>query len=446
MNTSKFNISTYLLFIILLFIDIVALVSSLELAIFFRTNFFSDSLPLFETQNIQKYYWILVIILLMFMFEKIYFTRHDFWGDMKRVIKGLLFSSLAVFTMLTLTKMSDEYSRSFILIFFLFAIVLVPVFKRIFKYQLFKFDYFRTNVKVLAKGVQEKILYDEIKKNWYFGFKITDTHYDMLIISSKNFEIKELQNIIKSYAKKTKDIYVIPYMDHLDFSHASIIDYSNIRLSAIHIENRLLNYKNTFIKYLFENLLVTIIFPFAFILHIFISVLIKFDSKGKVIFKQKRLGKDSKPFSCYKYRTMYEDSQDILDQYLKQNPEEIEYYNTYHKYKNDPRITKIGDFLRKTSLDEFPQFYNILRGDMNLIGPRPYMISEKEKIGELNEEIILKVHPGITGLWQVSGRNDLTFKQRVDLDTWYIQNWSLWMDFVIFMKTIKVVLLKVGAR
>ena len=446
MNTNKFNISAYLLFIVLLLIDLVALLSSLELAIAFRTNFFTDSLPFFEIVDIGKYYWIIVIILLMFMFEKIYFTRHDFWGDMKRVIKGLLFSALAVFTMLTLTKMSDDYSRSFIFIFFMFSIFLVPFFKRIFKNQLFKLDIFKIKVKILAKGIQQQILCEEIKKNWYFGFKNSDTDYDMIIISSKNFEIMELQNIIKRYTKKTKDIYVIPYMDHLDFSHASIIDYSNIRLSAIHIENRLLNYKNTFIKYLFENLLVTIIFPFAFILHIFIALLIKYDSKGSAIFKQKRLGKDSKAFSCYKYRTMYEDSQDILDEYLKKNPDEIENYKTYHKYKDDPRITKVGNFLRKTSLDEFPQFYNILRGDMNLIGPRPYMITEKEKIGELNEEIILKVHPGITGLWQVSGRNDLTFKQRVDLDTWYIQNWSLWMDFVIFMKTIKVVLSKVGAK
>ena len=188
------------------------------------------------------------------------------------------------------------------------------------------------------------------------------------------------------------------------------------------------------------------IFPFALLLHLFISLLIKMDSQGSVIFKQKRLGKDSKPFSCYKYRTMYTTNSNILNNYLKKNPEELEYYKIYHKYKNDPRVTKIGSFLRKTSLDEFPQFYNILKGDMNLIGPRPYMISEKNKIGKLNEDVILKIKPGITGLWQVSGRNNLTFAQRVDLDTWYINSWSLWMDFVIFMKTIKVVLSKVGAK
>jgi undecaprenyl-phosphate galactose phosphotransferase len=143
---------------------------------------------------------------------------------------------------------------------------------------------------------------------------------------------------------------------------------------------------------------------------------------------------------------MYEDSQNILDEYLLKNPHEVEYFSKYHKYANDPRITRIGNFLRKTSLDELPQFFNILKGDMNLIGPRPYMLNELNEIQKSEQEIILKVKPGLTGLWQVSGRNELTFKKRVDLDIWYIQNWSLWMDFVIFIKTIKVVLLKVGAK
>jgi len=381
----------------------------------------------------------------MLMLEKIYFVRHDFWGDMKRVMKALFFSFLTVFSVITLTKISDDYSRTFIIIFFITAISFVPFFKRIFKKLLFKCSIFTLNVYILAKGTQEEILRKEIEKNWYFGFQYNSNKYDLLIIDSKSFETSELETIIQKYSKKTKDIYVIPYMDHLDFSHATIMDYSNIRLSAIHIENRLLNTKNILIKYLFEKLITLIIFPFALILHLFISLAIKLDSQGSVIFKQKRLGKDAKVFSCYKYRTMYEENHEMLKKYLHDNPEEISYYKTYHKYKNDPRVTKFGSFLRKTSLDEFPQFYNIIQGKMNLIGPRPYMINEKEKIGKLQEDIILKVKPGITGLWQVSGRNNLSFSRRVELDSWYIQNWSLWADFVILIKTIKVVLSKVGA-
>lgn len=445
MNKNTFNISQYILFAFLIIVDILALYASLEIALYLRHSYFGNYLPYFDGNNDSKYFWIIVISTFMLILEKIYSSRHDFWGDFKRILKALAFSFLAVFTTITLTKIADDYSRVFIILFFLVAIIVIPLFKRILKKIIFKLDFFKLKVKVVAKGAQKKILQKEIDENWYFGFKNSKEDYDIVIIASKSFNTEELQKIIKKYSNKTKDIYVIPYMDHLDFSHATIMDYSNIRLSAIHIENRLLNNKNTLIKYAFEKVVTLMIFPFALLLHILISIAIKLDSEGEIIFKQKRLGKDSKPFSCYKYRTMYSDSQKLLEEYLKNFPQEIEYYNIYHKYQNDPRITKLGNFLRKTSLDEFPQFYNILQGKMNLVGPRPYMISEKSKIGIFHENIILKVKPGITGLWQVSGRNSLSFQQRVELDSWYIQNWSLWTDFVILIKTIKVVLLKMGA-
>jgi len=436
MDTNKFNISKYILFLLLLLTDAFALLIALEVA----TSLFHLE------ESSSNYYWITVLSLFTLLLEKVYFTRHDFWGDLKRIYKALFFSFLAVFTVITLTKISVDYSHSFIFVFFLLAFFTLPFFKRVSKKIIFTFNFFKLKVHVVAKGKQKTEIEEELEENWYFGFQPTSNNYDMVIINSKSFPTPELETLIQHYTNRTKDIYVIPYMSHLDFSHATIIDYSNIRLSAIHIENRLLNYKNILIKYIFEKTLTLLIFPFALFLHIFISLAIKLDSKGSAIFKQKRLGKDAKPFSCYKYRTMYENGDEILQEYLESHPDEKEYYEEYHKYKNDPRITKIGNFLRKSSLDEFPQFYNILQGKMNLIGPRPYMLNEREKIGKVHEEIILKVKPGITGLWQVNGRNKLSFQERVQLDSWYIQNWSLWGDFVILLKTVKVVLFKVGAK
>ncbi len=151
------------------------------------------------------------------------------------------------------------------------------------------------------------------------------------------------------------------------------------------------------------------------------------------------------PFVCYKFRTMHEDGENILRHYLEKHPEEVEYYKQYHKYKNDPRITKIGHFLRRTSLDELPQIFNVFKQEMSFIGPRPYMLEEKEKIGN-DLETILAVRPGITGLWQVSGRSDVDFFSRIELDVWYIRNWNLWMNLVILIKTGKTVLFKDGAK
>jgi undecaprenyl-phosphate galactose phosphotransferase len=330
--------------------------------------------------------------------------------------------------------------------FFLFGVLLTLFFKRLFKRLLFSFDIFKIKVKLIAKTQHLKALEQEVQENWYFGYKVCEKECNMILISSKAFDVASLQKTLHTFLHQTKDIYIIPYVDHIDFSHTTILDFSNIRLSAIHIENRLLNKENIFVKNIFEELLVLFIFPFALFVHMILWVAIRLDSPGNVLFKQKRLGKNGKPFSCYKYRTMHTESESLLKNYLDTHPQEVEHYRKYHKYKNDPRITKLGKFLRKTSLDEFPQFYNILRGDMNLIGPRPYMLSEKAIIGEDNLDIILASKPGLTGLWQVNGRNELTFQERVQLDIWYIQNWSLWIDFVIFIKTIKVVLLKIGAK
>ncbi|MBU0631456.1 sugar transferase, partial [bacterium] len=188
-----------------------------------------------------------------------------------------------------------------------------------------------------------------------------------------------------------------------------------------------------------------LIMPLFIVIHMLISIAIKLDSKGPIFFKQPRLGKDDNDFICYKYRTMHKDSDKLLEHYLKENPDEILYYEEFHKYKQDPRITKVGKVLRSTSLDELAQVINVLKREMSLVGPRPYMVNESNELGD-NKDFILKVKPGITGLWQVSGRNNLTFKERNDLEVWYIKNWSLWADFIILLKTTKVVLLKIGAK
>lgn len=446
MKNSIFNPINIFYIGLLVLADFLVLVLSLKLTIFLVESSFLVVFDEFIIKSISEYIWIILIVVLLLYSEKIYTTRFDFWSDTKKILKSLFYGFITVFTIITLSKISVDFSMKFLVVFFLISAFLLPIFRRVLKKILFGFEIFKIRVKLVSNSSQYDILKKEFEENWYFGYRVSKKKYDMVLISSKKFGIEDLQKLIKIYSKKTRHLYVVPYMHHLDFSHTNIIDYFNVRLSAIHIENRLLNGKNIFIKYIFEKLLVIFIFPFALLIHIFMFTFIKFDSKGPVIFKQKRLGFKGIAFSCYKYRTMYVNGDEILKDYLANNPDEVEYYNIYHKYKNDPRVTRIGRFLRATSLDEFPQFFNILKNDMNLIGPRPYMLNEKNKIGVYNEDILLKVKPGITGLWQVSGRNNLTFNERIELDKWYIQNWSLWMDFVIFMKTINVVLSKVGAR
>jgi undecaprenyl-phosphate galactose phosphotransferase len=371
--------------------------------------------------------------------------QYDFWQDSFKLIKALFFSYLIVLSLLTLMQTKIIYSEIFISIYFLLALIIMPALKRVLKHIIFLFPFFKTRVKII--GTKEEVLRfkQEIQKNWYLGQRYSKENYENVIIISKGLSTQQLNQYILKYSQKTKELHLVPYITDINFAHSNIVEYSNIRLNTIQVENKLLTRYNIFIKNIFDMILVFALFPLLIPIHIIISLLIKYDSKGEVFFKQKRLGKDSSEFICYKYRTMYENSQTILDDYLLNNPEEESYYERFHKYQNDPRITKIGKILRQTSLDELPQFINILKTEMSFVGPRPYMLQEKEKLGE-KKDLILKVKPGITGLWQVSGRNNLTFIERTKLETWYIKNWSLWADLVILMKTIKVVLFKVGAK
>ena len=168
------------------------------------------------------------------------------------------------------------------------------------------------------------------------------------------------------------------------------------------------------------------------------AVLVKLDSPGPIIFKQTRMGRCGRPFQLYKFRTMYADADRILADLLASSASVRKEYKQFHKIRNDPRITRIGKILRRFSIDEFPQLFNVLAGDMSLSGPRPYLPVEKKEMGDF-VNLILRVRPGITGWWQVLGRNDIDFSHRLEMDEFYISNWSVWMDIYIFLKTFRVI-------
>ena len=172
-----------------------------------------------------------------------------------------------------------------------------------------------------------------------------------------------------------------------------------------------------------------------------LAIIIKLDSKGPVFFAHTRYGKDGKKFKMYKFRTMYENAQDMINDFT---PEQMKEWKENFKLQDDPRITKVGKFLRKTSLDELPQIVNIIKGDLSIIGPRPVIEEELEKYGD-NKDKFLSVTPGLTGYWQANGRSSTTYEQRMEMELYYIDNISPKLDVKIFFKTIESVIKKVGA-
>ena len=179
-------------------------------------------------------------------------------------------------------------------------------------------------------------------------------------------------------------------------------------------------------------------------LGLLIALAIKLESRGPVFFSHQRIGKGQTPFRLWKFRTMAVNGDDILRQHLEENPERILEWRQARKLRGDPRVTRVGAILRRTSLDELPQLWNVLRGEMSLVGPRPIVEDEISKYGAAFA-FYCRALPGITGLWQVSGRNELSYGQRVALDLRYIRAWSFALDLAILCKTIGAVVSGRGA-
>lgn len=191
---------------------------------------------------------------------------------------------------------------------------------------------------------------------------------------------------------------------------------------------------------IFSILLLLILSPLVLLL----AIIIRVDSPGPVFFSHRRVGKGGEPFGVFKFRTMFSDAEERLNKMLAGDSALREEFDEYHKLDNDPRITAVGKWIRKFSLDEIPQFWNVVRGEMSLIGPRAVTKGEVEAYGD-KADVILRVRPGITGWWQVMGRHRTSWEQRVRLEMYYVSNWSLWMDVYIALKTIWVIVTGQGA-
>jgi Undecaprenyl-phosphate galactose phosphotransferase WbaP len=196
----------------------------------------------------------------------------------------------------------------------------------------------------------------------------------------------------------------------------------------------------TLLDYLIALFALLLLWPLVLLL----ALLIKLEDGGNVFYAQVRVGRKGQLFGCYKFRTMWMDADQRLAAILESSPEAASEWAADHKLKNDPRITRVGKFLRKTSLDELPQLINILMGTMSLVGPRPITSAEVDKYGN-DIKFYYDVKPGLTGLWQVSGRNDVSYDKRVELDRWYAENWTLWLDISILAKTIPVLVFRKGS-
>ena len=272
---------------------------------------------------------------------------------------------------------------------------------------------------------------------------ISDKKINEVIIAMPLADNNQMFEIINNLDGKVNKVKFVPELNGVYTFNSEIEDYDGTMLISAQI-----NYVRGLSRFLKRVMDIGIgIVGGVSLIPLTILVWIKTNSEERkhgLFFTQDRIGKDGKSIKIYKYRSMVTGADKILEEMMAKDEKIREEYEKNKKLKDDPRITKIGEFLRRTSLDEFPQFINVLKGEMSFVGPRPYLPREKKDMKDYYDKII-KSKPGITGMWQTHGRSETDFEERLELDEYYYRNWSLWLDIVIIIKTIKNVISKKGA-
>ena len=272
---------------------------------------------------------------------------------------------------------------------------------------------------------------------------IEEKQINEVIIALPLADNKQMSEIINKLDGKVNKIKFTPELNGTYTFNSQVENYDGLMIISAKI-----NFVKGFSRMLKRVIDIGVSFLGVLLLiPLTILIWIKTDKKEKkegLFFTQERIGRNERKIVIYKYRSMVTGADEILEQMVKEDPQIKEEYEKNKKLKNDPRVTKIGEFLRRTSLDEFPQFINVFKGEMSFVGPRPYLPREKNDMGTYYEKIV-KSKPGITGMWQTHGRSETDFEERLILDEYYFRNWSLWLDVVIIIKTIKNVVGRKGA-
>jgi lipopolysaccharide/colanic/teichoic acid biosynthesis glycosyltransferase len=260
---------------------------------------------------------------------------------------------------------------------------------------------------------------------------------EIAVIAAPELSSTRVLNIIEAHLDSYSTVLVIP--DLFDLSQFGAPSKDLAGMLGIEVQRQLLLRGPRIVKRLMDICLTIVGGVLILPILAMLGVLVALDSPGGVFYRQKRLGQDGVRFEALKFRTMYGDGEARLKEVLAQNPALAAEYDKYHKLTDDPRVTRAGRILRKYSLDELPQIWNVLTGEMSLVGPRPYLPREIPEMSQ-QECMVLRAKPGITGYWQVTERNSSTFRRRVQMDVEYVRNWSPWLDIYVLARTIPVVI------
>jgi UDP-galactose-lipid carrier transferase len=412
-----------------------------------------------------------IVIFWFFVYLRHYTYRKPFWNELRDISISIIALAIADLALAALAKW--QLSRTYWLFLWSLSFVLVPLCRCSVKRFLSFLGHWQWPCVIIGSGDNAQDAYLALQSEKNMGFDVIGFIAPRVLNASnpvKNMPI--LNQSIEFWVKKFPAIkvfiaveydeqeaqeYYLRQLTRLGVSNISVIptlrgvplygtDISHFfshELLMLRIRNNLSGFSARILKRAFDVAVSVVLI--IFLSPILIYIVLKITCEGGApIYSHERIGQSGRKFRCLKFRSMIVNSNEVLKNVLATNPEAKAEWEKDFKLKNDPRITPIGHFIRKTSLDELPQLWNVLKGDMSLVGPRPVVEAELERYGD-DVDYYLMTKPGMTGLWQVSGRNDTDYATRVYLDTWYVKNWSLWYDIAIMFKTINVVLKRDGA-
>ena len=429
-----------MLSLILILLDLLTLY-----ILFFLAYFIKVFLKIGYQFSFQFYithlYWLPFLIIIVLYFQGIYTNRFSFFEESYRIFRVLTITLVSILLFAVIYNVYD-ISRYMLLVFWIFGSLFLSAQKWLFKKFIFRKGLFLRNVYIINNSESFEFVKRIIVENIYLGYKLVDDENlaDDIILLNPTLKLNELSNLFRKY-KNVKFAFAESGIPLLNIQVENVFTRP---ISFISVKNNVISKRMDFTKRIFDIIFSIILIILLFPIMLLIAMLIKLTSKGPIFYVQERPGKFGKIIKIYKFRTMYENADEMLYKILKENEKLREEFEKFKKLKNDPRITPIGKFLRRFSLDELPQLFNVLKGDMSIVGPRPYQINELSEMGEY-KDIILSVKPGLTGLWQISGRSDLDFSSKLKIETWYVLNWNLWLDIFIIIRTIPIVITGKGA-
>lgn len=429
----------------------------------------------FRVNPIYLLFWLPVVFLLFIFFKGLYGRRIIVYQMTERLLLACLGGTVFSVLLMFLTQVSGQVSRLFVVLFTLFAFLLLSITRLITCRIIRNIRAFQIPILIVGAGKTADIIVRQLMEDSGMRYRIIgfledrkpyrtyekdlpilggfndledvvkETGVNSVLIAAPGLSQNKLSDMIYRAQSLVKNVAVVPNLVAVPMSNITVESFFDAKIMVLNIRNNLDNRWNRILKRTFD-LTATVIGGLLISpILLAIALWVYHDSPGPVIYKNKRVGLNGKTFYCYKFRSMYMNNKEILNKYLLQHPDLQEEWNTYRKLRGkDPRITPVGKILRKYSIDELPQLLNVLKGEMSLVGPRPYLSEEIPMMGK-ESNIILMAKPGITGYWQISGRNDVTFKERVNMESWYVYNWRLWMDIVLLWRTIAVVVHHKGA-